>query len=150
MIFGNLHQLSEYDFLKENIKFCFAYAAEHDLISYDTGRHEIDKDNRYVNIVEYRTQEREQRFFFFFWQYLDIHVMLRGVGGIGLNFIRHLKQGEFVPEDDFLPLEGSAAGHAVLQPGDFLICFPDDGHMTGIQTGEPQTIKKAIFKVKIQ
>ncbi len=62
MIFGNLHQLSEYDFLKENIKSCFAYAAEHDLVSYDTGRHEIDKDNRYVNIVEYRTQEREQRF----------------------------------------------------------------------------------------
>ena len=67
--------------------------------------------------------------------------MLRGEERIDLNFIRNMKQGEFVPEDDFLPLEGSAAGHAVLQPGDFLICFPDDGHMTGIQTGEPQTIK---------
>ena len=44
---------------------------------------------------------------------LDIHVMLRGEERIDLNFIRNMKQGEFVPEDDFLPLEGSAAGHAL-------------------------------------
>ncbi len=150
MIFGNLQQLPEYEFLEESVKKCFVYAKKHDLLSYDTGCHEIDKENLYVNIVEYRTQEREQRFFEAHRQYLDVHIMLRGEERIDLNFIQNMKKGEFVPEDDFLPLEGRAAGHAVLNAGDFLICFPSDGHMTGIQTEEPQRIKKAIFKVKIQ
>ena len=37
----------------------------------------------------------------------------------------------------------------ILREGDFLICYPSDGHRTAVQVGEPETIKKAIFKVKI-
>ena len=33
--------------------------------------------------------------------------------------------------------------------GDFLSGYPSDGHRTAVQVQEPETIKKAIFKVKI-
>ena len=33
MIFGNIQNLEEYPFLEEQIKECFAYAREHELVS---------------------------------------------------------------------------------------------------------------------
>ena len=97
MIFGNLQQLPEYEFLEESVKKCFVYAKKHDLLSYDTRCHEIDKENLYVNIVEYRTQESEQRFFEAHRQYLDVHIMLRGEERIDLNLDVYKRQ---VPESN--------------------------------------------------
>jgi len=42
MIFGNIQNLEEYPFLEEQIKECFTYAREHELVSYEKGSHEID------------------------------------------------------------------------------------------------------------
>lgn len=52
-------------------------------------------------------------------------------------------------KDDFLPMDGEKNASVILGEGDFLICYPSDGHRTAVQVGEPETIKKAIFKVKI-
>ena len=50
---------------------------------------------------------------------------------------------------DFLPMDGAPNSHVVLRPGDFLICYPEDGHRTAVAVNEPEKIKKAIFKVRI-
>ena len=52
-------------------------------------------------------------------------------------------------KDDFLPLEGEKKASVILQDGDFLICYPSDGHRTAVAVDGPETIKKAIFKVLI-
>lgn len=149
MIFGNIKQLSEYEFLSERLKACFEYARQNQLADYEPGKHIIDGDALFVNIVEYKTTTKENRFWEAHREYLDVHLMLAGREQINLNFIDNMKQKEFVPADDFLPLEGTANSHVVLTEGDFLICCPNDGHMTAIQAEQPETIKKAIFKVKI-
>lgn len=149
MIFGNIKNLEEFSYLEKGLKECFEYAADHDLMSFEKGSHEIDGDRFFVNIVEYETTERENRFWEAHREYLDVHLMLNGEEQIDLNFIGNMDQKEFVAEDDFLPLNGEANSHVVLRAGDFLVCYPNDGHMTAIKTGEPQKIKKAIFKVKI-
>ena len=47
-------------------------------------------------------------------------------------------------------MEGEKNASVVLTDGDFLVCYPSDGHRTAVCVGEkPETIKKAIFKVKI-
>ncbi|RHR32886.1 DUF386 domain-containing protein [Clostridium sp. AF19-22AC] len=150
MIFGNIRNLSEYSFLDSQIQECFAYAKEHDLISFEKGSHEIDGDRLFVNIVEYTTTTPEDRFWEAHREYLDIHVMLDGPEQIDVNFIENMKEEEFQPEKDFLPLQGGANGHVVLDAGDFLVCYPHDAHRTAVKVDEPKLIKKAIFKVKIQ
>ena len=125
MIFGNINNLSEFPFLEEQVKECFEYAKTHDLASYEKGSHEIDGDRLFVNIVEYTTTTPEERFWEAHKNYLDVHVMIHGNEQIDLN------------------------SSVVLTDGDFLICYPSDGHRTAVQVQEPETIKKAIFKVKI-
>lgn len=149
MIFGNIRNLNEYSCLDDRIKECFQYVKEHDLLSYEKGSHEIDGSNLFVNIVEYTTTTADQRFWEAHREYLDIHVMLSGAEQIDLNFIENMEQKEFEPESDFLPLKGEANGHVVLNEGDFLICYPHDAHRTAVKIDEPESIKKAIFKVKL-
>ena len=57
MIFGNITQEKTYAFLPEDLKECFAYAKEHDLVSYEKGSHAIDGERLFVNVVEYETTQ---------------------------------------------------------------------------------------------
>lgn len=149
MIFGNISQLKDFSFLDERIKACFEYAKNNDLMAYEKGCHKIDGDKLFVNIVEYTTTTSDQRFWEAHKNYLDIHVMLRGPEQIDVNFIENMEQKAFVEQDDFLPLEGPKNGSVILDKGDFLICYPSDGHRTAVQVEKPVAIKKAIFKVQI-
>lgn len=149
MIFGNTKNLSEYAFLPKAVQECFEYAKTHDLISYSKGSHEIDGERLFVNIVEYTTTTAEERFWEAHKNYLDLHLMLDGTEQIDLNFIENMQLKEFVPKDDFLPMDGEKNSSVVLTPGDFLICYPADGHRTAVAVDKPQAIKKAIFKIKI-
>ncbi len=149
MIFGNINNLKEYPFLEEQVQECFAYANEHDLSGYEKGSHEIDGERLFVNIVEYETVKAGERFWEAHKKYLDIHLMLDGAEQIDLNFIQNMEPGKFVPKDDFLPMDGEKNSSVILREGDFLICYPSDGHRTAVAADSPEKIKKAIFKVRI-
>ena len=103
----------------------------------------------FVNIVEYETTTEDKRFWEAHKNYLDLHFMLDGEEIINVNFIDNMKQIEFVEKDDFLSLEGNKKSSILLEEGDFLICYPNDAHMTAIKVSDSKKIKKAIFKVKI-
>ena len=150
MVFGNIRDLKEYGFLEEDVLKCFAYANEYNLMGYEKGSHEIDGEDLFVNIVEYETTDTENRFWEAHRYYLDLHVMLDGKERIDVNFIDNLDQKEFVEKDDFLPMDGEANGHVVLEPGDFLLCYPKDAHRTAVKVDGPEKIKKAIFKIRIK
>ena len=62
-----------------------------------------------------------------------------------LNGIQNMELKDFVEKDDFLPMEGEKNASAILREGDFLICYPSDGHRTAVQVGEPETIKKCSY-----
>ena len=149
MIFGNINNLEEFPFLEEQVKECFEYAKEHNLASFEKGSHEIDGERLFVNIVEYTTTAAKERFWEAHRKYLDVHVMLHGTEQIDLNFIQNMDVKEFVEKDDFLPMDGEKNSSVVLRDGDFLICYPSDGHRTAGAVEEPEKIKKAIFKVRI-
>ena len=136
MIFGNINNLSEFPFLEEQVKECFEYAKTHDLASYEKGSHEIDGDRLFVNIVEYTTTTPEERFWEAHKNYLDVHVMIHGNEQIDLNFIQNMELKDFVEKDDFLPMDGEKNSSVVLTDGDFLICYPSDGHRTAVQVQE--------------
>lgn len=149
MVFGNLESTKEYHRLCDEIIQCLNYAREHDLKSYMPGMYHIDGDKIFVNIVEYITTTSEQKFWEAHRNYIDIHLVIQGIEQIDLNFVHNMIQKDFIEEKDFLPLEGRANSLVQLNSQDFLICYPEDAHRTGIQVGESGIVKKAIFKIKI-
>lgn len=147
MIFGNIQNIREYSFLETGLLECFAYARTHKLAEYEPGSYEIDGKRLFVNIVEYTTTAPEKRIWEAHKKYLDLHLMLTGTEQIDLNFISNMERKDYVAKDDFLPLEGEKNSSVVLGAGDFLICYPNDGHRTAVSVGEPEKVKKAIFKL---
>ena len=115
MIFGNLQNLGEYPFLDAQIRECFAYAEAHDLMGFEKGSHAIDGERLFVNIVEYTTTTPENRFWEAHRDYLDLHLMLHGAEQIDLNFIQNMEQKEYVPQDDFLPMDGEKNSAVILR-----------------------------------
>lgn len=102
-----------------------------------------------MNVAEYTTVKREERFWEAHKAYLDIHILVKGEETIDINFIENMKLGEYKEADDFLPMEGDMQASITLKPGDFLICYPEDAHRTGVIATKVSDLKKGIFKVKI-
>ena len=50
----------------------------------------------------------------------------------------------------FQALDGDYKASVKLNPGDFLICYPEDAHRTGVIADEACHLKKAIFKIKVE
>ena len=149
MIFGNIAHLDEYSFLDKMILQGLGYARDNDLSSLEKGRYEIYGDKLYFNVAQYTTAPEEERSYKAHKAYIDIHYMIEGTERIQVAFVSNMKKGEFQAEDDYLPVSGSAVASVILKEGDFLICYPEDGHCPGIQTEDPMPIKKTIFKVAI-
>lgn len=147
MIFGNIQNMREYSFLDTGLLECFAYARTHNLAELEPGSYEIDGKRLFVNIVEYTTTTPENRIWEAHRKYLDLHLMLNGTEQIDLNFISNMEQKDYVANDDFLPLEGEKNSSVILKSGDFLICYPNDGHRTAVAVETPEKVKKAIFKL---
>lgn len=149
MIYGKIANLAEYAFLPKAIGDCFAYLQTHDFQKLQPGRHDIADDDIYVNLSIYTTTSAQERFWEAHRTYLDVHVMIEGTEQIDLNFISNMEQHAYEADKDFLPLDGDACAHVLLQPGDFLICYPNDAHRTAIAPDTPSTVKKAIFKIRL-
>ena len=149
MVFGNIKDIKAYGMLEEQVLMCLKWAKEHDLTGLSAGRHEIDGERLFVNIVEYRTTTAQERFWEAHREYLDVHLMLTGTEQIDLNFISNMDVKEYQKETDFLPMDGEKKVSVVLEEGDYLVCYPGDGHRTAVAVEKPSDIKKAIFKVQV-
>ena len=147
MIYGNInYQRKETD---QKIKKCLAYLEQEDLSQKAPGRYEIKGNDIFVNIVTYETAPEEQKEWEAHRQYIDIHCVLAGKEQIDTNFIDNMIPEHYQENKDNITLTGEKSASVIISPGDYVICYPEDAHKPGIQAGHPETIKKAIFKVKI-
>lgn len=147
MIFSTLKHP---DSVPAGVQKALDFVKNHDLSLLGCGRHDIDGDDLFVNIVEYETTSPQARFWEAHKAYLDVHVPVSGTEQIDLNFLDNLHLESYVEESDFQPAQGDKALSVVMTPGTFLVCFPQDAHRTAVAfEGKPATVRKAIFKVRI-
>lgn len=149
MIIGNLQHTEDYTFLEENVKQCFAYVKEHDLLKLAPGDYEIDGKRLYIKIEEYetgtvgRSWEAHQ-------EYLDVQILLKGSEQIDVGFTEQMETIEYMVDKDMLRLAGETKMSLRLAAGDFAIFYPHDAHQSHLAVSSPEQIKKAVFKVQIQ
>jgi len=149
MVFGNVKNVEEYKYLGERLQLCFAYAKTHNLAETEKGRYEIEGKDLFVNVVELTTNRAENCGWEAHKKYLDVHLVLKGREQIDVNFIENMEVGDFDEAGDYLPMTGDKNASVVLSAGDYLVCYPSDGHRPGVAPGEPGAVKKAIFKIRI-
>ena len=104
-------------------------------------------DGVYATRFTYETVPEGEAFFEAHRLYLDIHLMLSGSERVEIASPAALEQ--FGCQGDFYAYRGQGRHSLVLSPGDFLVVFPDDAHKIKMRVDGPETVTKAVFKVKI-
>jgi len=124
------------------------YIENTDLEKLELGKHMIDGDNLFVNIVESQLKTPEQARLEVHNNYIDIQVPLSGAESFGVK-PRHACEepdGEFNTEKDILFYKDKDWTTVTIEPGQAITFDPETAHAPLIGEG---VIRKAIFKVKV-
>ena len=116
--------------------------------SLGTERVELKGRDVYCTKFTYETVPNGESFFEAHEKYLDIHIMLSGSERVEIEMPEKLTPLRAEPENDFWAYTGEGRS-LVLSPGEFLVVFPNDAHKIKMRVNAPETVSKAVFKVKI-
>ena len=124
------------------------YIENTDLSELENGKHLIDGDNLFVNIVDSQMKTPEQARLEVHDKYIDIQVPLSGEERFGVKPRKDCTEpdGEFNAEKDILFYKDKDWTTVTVKVGEAITFDPDTAHAPLIGEG---TIHKAIFKVKV-
>ena len=149
MVIDKIENASLYYSLHPKLKQAFDYIAQIDIHSISVGKHEVDGDAMYVLVQEYDTKLKEAGKWEAHHLYIDLQYVVQGAEGMGYANIHDLQQGEYIPEEDFLPLFGDGQ-QIELRSGYFVLLFPEDAHMPGMAIGKPASVRKIVLKIAVK
>ena len=149
MIYAKNKDALDYRGIHPNLDLALERLTEEFLASVGSERVEIKGGEVYATRFTYQTLPEEETFFEAHRKYLDIHLMLRGSERVEIAPPECLTECDRVEENDFYAYRGEGRHSLILSPGDFLVVFPDDAHKIKMRVGGPETVTKAVFKVKI-
>ncbi|WNS41155.1 YhcH/YjgK/YiaL family protein [Paenibacillus sp. MMS20-IR301] len=114
------------------------------------GHHEINGEMFYI-INEYTTKPAGECFWEAHRIYLDLHYILEGTERIGYTTTGELKvRDAYSAEKDAIFFTGELKSAITAGPGTLVVCYPQDGHMTGIEAGGgPEAVRKVVMKIKL-
>lgn len=149
MIIGNLNHTVQNAQMPEQIKKCLNFAKKYKIENMKDGQYPVDEEIR-LNIGTYKTRTRENAGNFeAHKKYIDVQLLLKGEEFAELGKTDQMQLKEYLQEKDFMEAEGKTEVTVHLMPEDFLICYPEDAHRTGLAVTESVEAKKAVFKVPV-
>ena len=124
------------------------FIEETDLTALPAGKHVIDGDHLWVNIVDSPMKTVEQARYEVHDRYIDIQVPLSKDESFGVKPRRECVEpdGEFNTEKDILFYKDKDWTTITVKVGEAITFDPDTAHAPLIGEGE---IRKAIFKVEV-
>ena len=148
MILDLLENSARYESLNPRFKQAFDFLKTADLINLPLGITEIDGKNLYVNVQEIEGKTTDTALMETHEKYIDIQVPVSGMEMMGWIARKHLKQPveKYNPEKEMSLYADKTSNLIRVQPAEFVIFFPEDGHQPGIGEGK---WKKLIVKVLV-
>ncbi|MBT3320279.1 MAG: YhcH/YjgK/YiaL family protein [Clostridia bacterium] len=112
-------------------------------------RVQIDGDDVFAFPAAYTSKTREDSVWEAHRNYIDVQYIVDGNECIGYEFIDNLNVTQkYDSETDSMLLEGDGT-MVKCGAGTFMILFPHDAHMPGVQDNGPCEMSKVIAKVKV-
>ena len=150
MIYAKNSDALTYRGIHPNLDMALERITEEFLSSVGEERVEIKGSDVYATRFTYETIPEEESFFEAHKNYLDIHLMLEGSERVEIAPPETLTEFDRVEANDFYAYRGEGQYRLVLSPGDFLVVFPNDAHKIKMHVDGPETVTKAVFKVRIK
>ncbi len=149
MIYARNSDAPAYRGIHPNLDMALERITEEFLSKVGYERLEIKGTEVYATRFTYETIPAEESFFEAHKKYLDIHIMLEGSENVEISPPEDLTEFDRTEANDFYAYRGQGRYKLTLSPGDFLVVFPGDAHRIKMQADGPETVTKAVFKVKV-
>jgi YhcH/YjgK/YiaL family protein len=149
MIIDTIENLSNYASLNPLFADVVAFLNANDLQTMEPGKYPIKDKDLFLNLQVAKQRTKETAFLETHIEMIDIQIPVSAAETFGYMPLCDLPAFEYNAEKDITKYgDTQPQTFVTVQPGQFAIFFPHDGHMPCI-TDAPE-IKKAIFKVKVQ
>lgn len=148
MVFDKIENAERYLGISRNLDRALHYMAETDLSLLEDGKHVIDEDRIFINVMQAVTNPDKNEYEFH-EKYYDIQIDLSGAEDIWFS-TEYQEITKPYQEDADIGM-GTCDCEAVchLSPGRFVICEPKEPHLPGVAVGtEGKQIRKAVIKVR--
>ncbi len=150
MVIDHLENAYLYEEMHSNFKKAFAFLRREDLASLAPGRYEIDGGNIYALIMEYDTKRWKDGKWETHRNYIDILLMCEGEEQMGYAPTGRLSSVAPYNSEKDIEFHTGEGSMITLSKNDFMIFFPEEGHLPYIAMDEKSTrVKKAVIKVRI-
>ena len=148
MILDSLKNADSVLALNPHFKQAFEFIQKNDLSKMEPGKTILDGDKLFVSIMEIDGKAPEAAKMESHVKYIDIQVVISGVETMGWAAIEHCTDAiePYNTEKDLQFFTNKPTTLLTVNPGEFVIFFPEDGHAPGIGKGP---IKKAVVKVLV-
>lgn len=131
----------------EKIQRGLQFLRDTDFTGVSAGRHEVNEEMFYF-LNEYETKDAADCFWEAHRIHLDLHYILVGTERIGYSAIEQLEvKDEYSAEKDAVFFTGELKSAITAGPGTLVVCYPQDGHMTGIEAGKREKVRKVVLKI---
>lgn len=146
MIYDKIANLPNYSFHNPRFASCVR-----DIVSNLEGEAAATGDFAKKKLV-FETAAKEEKRFEAHKRNIDIHIVLEGHEYVEVTHADNLINAtEYDSEHDYVLGDAAAAStfSGYLQPGYFLICFPDDAHKVGTHETGGRQVVKLVYKIAV-
>jgi YhcH/YjgK/YiaL family protein len=148
MIIDTVQNLKLYTHLGSKFQKAFTFITDPDLMLLDNWKYEIDGNDVFALVSEYKTKDEIDGKFEAHIKYIDIQFVAKGNELIGYApFSGQEILSEYNNEKDITFFRGNKS-FVNLEQGMFAVFFPNELHMPGIKSSTQEYVKKVVVKVK--
>ena len=148
MIVDKTDNLKLYTHLGSKFQKAFTFITDPELMLLDNGKYEIDRDNVFALVSEYKTKDEIDGKLEAHRKYIDIQFVAKGTELIGYAPFRNQEIiSEYDEEKDLILFAGEKS-FIKMEKGMFALFFPNELHMPGIKSLIRDDVRKIVVKVK--
>lgn len=148
MIFGHIDSLDKLA-LSVPVRNALIAALAKTPASLDCGRHELQGDEIFMNVMSFMTQPAAEKLAELHEVYADIQILLQGEEVIHYGLQGNAAEiQEYHTDDDYQLCQAITPQQTLnLRAGMFALFLPGEPHKPGCCAQQPQQIKKVVIKV---
>jgi YhcH/YjgK/YiaL family protein len=149
MIYGSLYNPRFKRGLSPALANILTSVRQQELASLPLGRHEIDGDRVFMNVIELVTEPAESKRAELHQEYLDIQILISGEERIDFGLPGSWDSDDPYDAEQDLQMSDIKRSPQTLNltAGMYVIFFPLEPHKPGCQVRGPKNIKKVVVKV---
>lgn len=146
MVTSSLENYEQY-IANDRIRQAFKFLKNTNLLDLEVGKHIIDGDKIFALVQNYSTKDQNLCKYESHKRYIDIQYIVSGKEKISYTNIKNLKLKNEDKENDKILYEDTLGNEFIINEGEFVVFYPEDGHKACIKVNKEESVKKIVLKV---